>query len=100
MKSLLCILVCLPLVACSAKEESHIEVKRFAENPILHEGLSDTLGNKLNGPSLIRVPDWVKDPFGKYYLYFAHHKGNFIRLAYADDLHGPWRIYEPGTIHL
>lgn len=101
MKHLLCLIVCLPLVACSAVEkESVVEVNRFAENPILHAGLSGTLGNKLNGPSLIRVPDWVKNPLGNYYLYFAHHKGNFIRLAYADDLHGPWRIYEPGTIHL
>jgi hypothetical protein len=46
------------------------------------------------------VPDWVQNPLGKYYLYFAHHKGKFIRLAYADKLSGPWRIHEPGTIHM
>ena len=81
-------------------ESTRILVERFAENPILDGCFSETLGKKLNGPSLIRVPKWVKDPLGKYYLYFAHHKGKFIRLAYADNLHGPWRIYEPGTIHL
>ena len=94
------LVISLWVVACSADKVEPIQVVRFAENPILDANTSDTLGNKLNGPSLIRVPEWVKDPLGKYYLYFAHHKGNFIRLAYSDELHGPWRINEPGTIHL
>jgi hypothetical protein len=37
---------------------------------------------------------------GKYYLYFADHRGSYIRLAYADDLLGPWKTYEPGTLQL
>ena len=55
------------------------------------------MGSNINGPSLIRVPDWLPNPLGKYYLYFAHHKGEYIRLAYADDLSGPWTTYEAGT---
>ena len=62
--------------------------------------MSDTTGDNINGPSLIRVPDWLPNPLGKYYLYFAHHHGKFIRLAYADSLEGPWTIYEPGTLKL
>jgi hypothetical protein len=54
----------------------------------------------INGPSLIRVPPWVSGPLGKYYLYFAHHKGAYIRLAYSDHLTGPWKIYGPGTLQL
>lgn len=54
----------------------------------------------VNGPSLIKVPDWIPNPPGKYYLYFAHHAGEFIRLAYSDDLFGEWTIYEAGTLHL
>jgi hypothetical protein len=38
---------------------------------------------------VIRVPDWVENPLGAYYLYFAHHKGDHIRLAYARDPAGP-----------
>lgn len=53
-----------------------------------------------NGPSLIRVPAWVKNPLGRYYLYFAHHNGKYIRLAYADRLEGPWKIHAPGALHL
>ncbi|MEM9160052.1 MAG: hypothetical protein AAGB46_13485, partial [Verrucomicrobiota bacterium] len=29
-----------------------------------------------------------------------HHNGKYIRLAYADQIAGPWIIYEPGTLHL
>lgn len=73
---------------------------RLAHNPIVTPELSSTLGDNINGPSLIRVPAWVEKPLGKYYLYFAHHQGKYIRLAYADQLEGPWKIYEPGTLHL
>ena len=58
------------------------------------------IGTNLNGPSLIRVPDWVPNRLGTYYLYFGHHQGEFIRLAYADTLAGPWQVYTPGTLAL
>ena len=58
------------------------------------------MGENINGPSLIRTPDWLPNRLGRYYLYFAHHSGKYIRLAYADDLEGPWSIYSPGTLHL
>jgi hypothetical protein len=46
----------------------------------------------VNGPSVIRVPTWVENPLGRYYMYFAHHRGSFIRLAYAERLEGPWTV--------
>ena len=49
--------------------------------------------SNINGPSVIRVPEWVTDRLGKYYLYFAHHKGKSIRLAYADQMLGPWVVH-------
>ena len=52
------------------------------------------------GPSVIRVPAWIEHPLGRYYMYFAHHKGTYIRLAYADSLNGPWNIYEPGVLNV
>lgn len=58
------------------------------------------MGDNINGPSLIRVPDWVTDRLGLYYLYFSHHDGRYIRMAYADDLSGPWQTYEPGVLSL
>lgn len=77
-----------------------MNVRRFATNPIITPALDPSIGSNINGPSLIRVPAWLPNPLGRYYLYFAHHQGEFIRLAYADDLRGPWRIYSPGTLRL
>src|SRR5438105_15814638 len=73
---------------------------RSPHNPIITPQMSATLGENINGPSLIQVPSWVENSLGRYYLYFAHHQGKFIRLAYADQLQGPWKIYEPGTLRL
>jgi hypothetical protein len=73
---------------------------RFPENPIIHAELDEQIGHNINGPSLIRVPDWVSNPLGRYYLYFAHHQGTFIRMAYADTIKGPWKILKGGVLHL
>lgn len=77
-----------------------MKIERFTGNPIIRPNMDRRMGDNINGPSLVKVPEWVSSPLGRYYLYFAHHQGNYIRLAYADDLHGPWRIYEPGTLQL
>ena len=45
-------------------------------------------GNNINGASLIKVPDWIENPLGKYYLYFAHHAGKYIRMAYSNNADG------------
>ncbi len=71
---------------------------RLALNPLITVDSSPTLGDNVNGPSIIRVPSWIPHPLGKYYAYFGHHKGQFIRLAYADAITGPWKIYEPGVL--
>ncbi|MEZ8007210.1 MAG: hypothetical protein QMC60_06770 [Amylibacter sp.] len=73
---------------------------RLLDHPIITPKTHPSIGLNIQGPSLIRVPDWVVNPLGRYYLYFADHKGSYIRLAYADELTGPWLIYEPGSLHL
>jgi len=80
--------------------QQRIEFRRFDKNPIITADMLKEEGENINGPSLLKVPDWLPGKLGKYYLYFAHHKGKYIRLAYADDLKGPWKIYEPGTLQL
>lgn len=57
-------------------------------------------GSNINGPSLIKVPDFIKNPLGKYYLYFGHHEGTFIRMAYSDDVTANYKIYEGGVLNL
>jgi len=77
-----------------------VSVRRLENNPIIRPGMDDRLGTNIQGPSLIRVPDWLPDPLGRYYLYFADHKGSYIRLAYADRLEGPWTVYRPGSLQI
>jgi hypothetical protein len=78
-----------------------VGVRRLVDAPIIRpEMLPGTDGDNINGPSLIEAPDWLPHRLGRFYLYFAHHGGRYIRLAYADDLAGPWRIHLPGTLRL
>ncbi len=92
----------------AAPSPAKFEVERLPGNPIITAGMDERMREEarrygyenVNGPSLIRAPEWVEKPLGRYYLYFAHHKGEYIRLAYADDLTGPWRTHEPGALEL
>ncbi len=63
-------------------------------------GYDPHIHDNINGPSLIRVPDWVENPLGRYYLYFAHHKDDHIRMAHAEQLTGPYTIYPGGVFSL
>lgn len=93
----------LALQACTSeksKSEDAMQVNRLLDSPIITPQSDASIGANIQGPSLIRVPSWIENPLGKYYLYFADHKGSYIRLAYADDLKGPWKIHEPGTLQL
>jgi hypothetical protein len=77
-----------------------IEIERLAGGPIIYPGISSSIGENIQGPSVIQVPGWVKNPLGKYYLYFAEHKGDKIKLAYSNEIVGPWKIFEQGTLKL
>tara|TARA_R100000365_G_C2748694_1_gene81363 strand:+ start:6349 stop:7326 length:978 start_codon:yes stop_codon:yes gene_type:complete len=79
---------------------ANITVHRLLDRPIIDAGTDPSIGTNIQGPSLILAPNWVGKPLGKYYLYFADHKGKSIRLAYADHLEGPWTVYQPGALHL
>lgn len=65
-------------------------------------GTPSTEGININGPCVIRVPDWLKlsgdttHPEARYYMYFASHVGQYIRLAWARDLCGPWTLHGTG----
>ncbi len=76
------------------------QANRLAENPIIVPDMDGRMGANINGPSLIRTPEWLPNALGKYYLYFGHHRGDYIRLAFADALTGPWRTYEQGVLDL
>ena len=66
-------------------------VTRLTDGPLIAESLfgrseiaglePDALAN-INGPSLLRMPDWAPGRRGAYHLYFAHHKGRAGRSAF------------------
>jgi hypothetical protein len=70
-----------------------VRVVRLVDGPIISPEMHPSIGVNIQGPALIRVPDWVEGRLGAYYLYFADHKGSYIRLAYADALTGPWLVH-------
>ena len=73
---------------------------RLLDRAIITPDLDPSIGANIQGPSAIRVPEWVPGRLGIYYLYFADHKGRYIRLAYADRVTGPWTVHVPGSLHL
>jgi hypothetical protein len=91
------VLALLPMQA-GREPAARVIATRLSQNPLITLRSSPSLGDNINGPSIIRVPSWIPRPLGRYYAYFAHHKGQFIRLAYADAITGPWKINEPGVV--
>lgn len=75
-------------------------VERIGTQALLADAAVERGYANINGPTVIEVPDWVQNPLGRYYLYFAHHKGRHIRLAYSDSPVGPWTVHEGGVLPL
>jgi len=100
----------LPLAACllfpaygqESPVSAGIAVKavRSGANPLITRESSSSLGRNINGPSVVRMPEWAEGRLGKYHMYFAAHRGAHIRLAYSDAIEGPWKVHEPGTLQL
>jgi hypothetical protein len=89
------------LLGRKAEPATQLVVRRLLDAPIVHAAmLPEGERDNINGPSLIRAPAWLPERLGEFYLYFGHHAGRSIRLAYADDLLGPWTVYAPGTLQL
>ena len=89
-----------PAGTSDTADAPQVTVTRLSQNPLITVETSASLGDNVNGPTVIRVPDWIEHPLGRYYMYFGHHMGRFVRMAYADAITGPWKIYEPGALHV
>ena len=77
-----------------------LRARRLADGPIIGPESHPSIGTNIQGPSVIRAPEWLPDPLGRYLLYFADHKGSFIRLASADEIDGPWTVHPAGSLQL
>lgn len=84
----------------SAPPHVRATAQRRDDGPILRAFDERRMGANLSGPSLIRTRDWMAGRKGRYHLYFAHHLGSYIRMAYADHLDGPWQVHAPGVLDI
>lgn len=71
---------------------------------MLAAGADEDEAGNINGPTVVELPDWIPserrvDPAARFYAYFAHHGGRFIRLAWAADPVGPWQPYRMDLRH-
>ena len=109
---LFCLISLLTLFALSSKLQaqtnSPYDVIRINNSqPIIDQDMFDDLGvgdegGNINGPSLIRIPDWISpanraNRSAVYYLYFGDHAGDYIRMAWAENITGPWHLYQVGS---
>ena len=101
-------LLLFPIAPTFGQSDSGFVVTRLNNGqPIIDQAMFAAVGEEdeganINGPSLIRIPDWIlpserADPSAVYYLYFAHHAGDYIRMAWATDVVGPWTLYQTGS---
>lgn len=77
-----------------------IRATRIGDKPIITPNMDARMGSNINGPAVVRMPDWAEGKLGAYHLYFSDHKGTYIRLAYADSILGPWTMHSPGVLDL
>ena len=73
-------------------------------NPIITPSMfnNSSDGQSINGPSLIRIPSWIPtsqraNASARYYLYFGSHVGDYIRMAWAANIEGPYTLYNNFT---
>ena len=98
--------LCIFLSPISSIAQSNVTYEAIRDEnaqPIITQSMFDDAGNSeqgenINGPSVIRIPDWIAaenraNPEAQYYIYFAHHHGSYIRMAWAAELAGPWHLY-------
>ena len=86
------------LFAYSAQGAEPLPEFTFKGVALHPEGLSWAPTGDLVHPSIIRTEGRVKNPLGKYYLYYSPHKHVGISMAYSDSLDGPWKEYPENPV--
>jgi hypothetical protein len=54
--------------------------------------------DQLIHPTIIKTEGCIKNPLGKYYMYYAPHKHIAISMAYADSMDGPWTEHKGNPV--
>ena len=75
-----------PSTACGEGPLPQFTFQGIALHP---RDLSYAPTEQLIHPTIIKTKGRVKNPLGRYYLYYAPHKHVAISMAYADSMDGP-----------
>lgn len=67
---------------------------------IIGKGANPEYGGNINGPCCILAPETSRSKFGKFFLYFSSHSSKAIKLAFSNQIAGPWRIYDDKVLDL
>lgn len=98
-------------VCCAQEVNQEVKIKRLNKrHPVIcmksfvDAGYDQKDGSNINGPSVIKLPDWLPvekrvNKKAKYYLYFAHHHGKYIRLAWAKKVTGPYHLVQDSPLY-
>ena len=66
---------------------------------VLHPAdLSYAPTEQLIHPAIIKTEGRIRDPLGKFYLYYAPHKHIATSMAYSDSLDGPWTEFKENPV--
>ncbi len=66
---------------------------------VLHpKSLAYAPTNDLIHPTIIKTEGRIKNPLGKYYMYYAPHRHVAISMAYSDSMDGPWKEYKNNPV--
>lgn len=94
------ILLCISAIAGRSISQADGPLPDFSlQGVALHPSeLEYSPNDDLIHPTIIKTEARVKNPLGKYYLYYAPHKHVAISMAYAESLDGPWKEYKHNPV--
>ena len=89
----------------SAQFDADDFIRLNRSNPIIFRNMfpsnrRSSQGDNIDGPSMIRVPNFVQNRANsnaRYYLYFGHHDGDYIRMAWSRDPDRGFNLYRAGA---
>ena len=64
-------LLALLISTAAPAQSSNVTITRLLDRPLIGPDIHPSIGENIQGPSLIKVPDWLPNKMGNYYLYFA-----------------------------
>ncbi len=88
----------------SAQFDQNDVIRLNNSNPIIQRSMfpsnrRNSDGNNIDGPSMVRIPSFVAtrnraNSNARYYLYFGHHDGDYIRMAWSRNPDRGFTLYD------